>query len=92
MPRIHLIVRGRVQGVFYRTTAVERARDLGLTGWVRNLHDGGVELCAEGAADGLAILRSWCAHGPAGAGVRDVEEFKEAATGEFVEFDLRSDG
>ena len=91
MPRLHLRIRGRVQGVFFRASAVEQARDLGLTGWIRNRHDGSIELVAEGTGDTLAVLRSWCAHGPAGANVREVEELKAAATGEFVEFRVRSD-
>ncbi|HEV2908825.1 MAG TPA: acylphosphatase [Candidatus Eremiobacteraceae bacterium] len=91
MPRLHLRLRGRVQGVFFRTSAVEQARNLGLTGWIRNRFDGSIELVAEGNADSIAVMRSWCAHGPAGANVRDVEELKAGATGEFVEFRARSD-
>jgi acylphosphatase len=91
MPRLHLRIRGRVQGVFFRASAVEQARDLGLTGWIRNRYDGSIELVAEGTGDALAVLRSWCSHGPAGANVRDVEDLKATATGEFVEFRVRSD-
>lgn len=92
MPRVHLRVRGRVQGVFFRTSAVEQARDLGLTGWIRNRFDGSIEIVAEGNSDSLSVLRSWCSHGPPGANVRAVEETKGTATGEFVEFRVRSDG
>jgi acylphosphatase len=91
MPRMHLRVRGRVQGVFFRTTATEQARNLGLTGWVRNRFDGSIELVAEGSPEAIAAMRSWCAHGPPGATVRNVEEQKVVATGEFVEFRVRSD-
>jgi acylphosphatase len=91
MPRLHLRIRGRVQGVFFRVSAVEQARDLGLTGWIRNRYDGSIELVAEGTTDALAVLRAWCSHGPAGANVRDVEDLKATATGEFVEFRVRSD-
>lgn len=92
MPRLHLTIRGRVQGVLFRTSAAEQARNLGLTGWVRNRFDGSVEICAEGAPDALVILRSWCSHGPPGAHVRITDESKENATNEFVEFRVRSDG
>jgi len=90
--RIHLVVHGRVQGVFYRHSAAEFARQLGLKGWVRNRFDGSVEVLAEGPAESLAALRQWCARGPAGANVRSMEEIKEQETGEFAEFRIRSDG
>lgn len=62
-------MRGRVQGVGYRAGCCDRARNLGLGGWVRNLPDGSVEVEAEGTAEQLAELRLWCEHGPEGAGV-----------------------
>jgi len=92
MSRIHLVVHGRVQGVFYRHSAAEYARELGLKGWVRNLYDGSVEVLAEGLLEDLATFRQWCARGPAGANVRAMEEIKEKETGEFSEFRIRSDG
>ena len=92
MSRLHLVVHGRVQGVFYRHTAAEYARDLGLTGWVRNRFDGSVEIVAEGKAENLSTFRLWASRGPAGANVRNLEEIKEKETGEFVEFRIRSDG
>jgi acylphosphatase len=91
MPRLHLTVRGRVQGVFYRSTALERARDLGLKGWVRNRVDGSVELVAEGDGAAIAALRAWGVKGPPGAVVRSVEEKDEPETGEFTSFGVRGD-
>jgi acylphosphatase len=91
MPRLHLRVRGKVQGVFFRTSATEQARNLGLTGWIRNRFDGSIEVLAEGSPESISIMRSWCSHGPPGANVRNVEETKATATGEFVEFRVRSD-
>lgn len=67
-----MIVRGRVQGVGYRAGCLERARDLGLGGWVRNLDDGSVEVEAEGGAQQLTDLRLWCERGPTGAAVSGV--------------------
>lgn len=86
MPRLHVIARGMVQGVFFRVSAAEKARDLGLTGWVRNRPDGGVEVLAEGRAQGLESFKRWCAEGPPGAVVRKLEEFSGEATGEFASF------
>jgi acylphosphatase len=91
MPRLHLVVHGRVQGIFFRGSALELARELGLVGWVRNRLDGTVELLAEGDAAALAQMRAWCAKGPRGAVVRDVEEVDEPATGEFSSFGVRGE-
>jgi acylphosphatase len=91
MPRLHLVIHGRVQGIFFRGTALERARELGLTGWVRNRLDGTVELVAEGDAPGLAALKDWCAKGPRGAVVRKIDSFDEPETGEFSAFGVRGE-
>ncbi|HXW51809.1 MAG TPA: acylphosphatase [Candidatus Acidoferrales bacterium] len=86
MARAHLIVYGRVQGVFFRASAQETAQSLGLVGFVRNLPDGAVEIVAEGDPESLGRLRSWAAHGPAGAIVDSVDDIAEKATGEFRRF------
>jgi acylphosphatase len=86
MPRAHLIVRGRVQGVFFRASAQEAAQRWGLLGFVRNLSDGAVEIVAEGDPESLARLRSWATHGPAGAIVDSVDDIAEKETGEFHRF------
>ena len=62
--RARIVVRGRVQGVAYRASTQHKARELGLTGWVRNLEDGSVELEAQGAADVIDALQTWCHRGP----------------------------
>jgi acylphosphatase len=89
--RLHLIIHGRVQGIFFRGSALQLARELGLTGWVRNRLDGTVELVAEGDTAPLATLREWCAKGPRGAVVRSMEDLDEAATGEFTSFGVRGE-
>lgn len=66
-------VGGRVQGVFFRASARQRAEELGLTGWVRNCPDGGVEGLACGAPDALAMFRDWLWQGPEQARVTRVE-------------------
>jgi len=72
MRRVRAIVTGRVQGVCYRASTVDEARDRGLTGWVRNLADGSVELEAQGDEARVAGLLAWCAHGPPAARVTGV--------------------
>jgi acylphosphatase len=72
MRRVRAIVTGRVQGVAYRASTVEQARAHGLTGWVRNLADGSVELEAQGDDARVAALLAWCEHGPPAASVTGV--------------------
>ena len=67
------VVRGRVQGVFFRQSTVEQARALGLTGWVRNREDGCVEGAASGPPAALEQLRAWLRRGPPAARVEGVE-------------------
>lgn len=87
--RWHLRINGRVQGVSYRASCEEKARSLGLTGYVRNLPDGDVEVVAEGQPDGLQQLTDWCWQGPPAARTEDITIDKELASGEFEGFTTR---
>lgn len=87
--RLHLVVRGRVQGVFFRYSTEEEARMLGLKGWVRNRLDGAVEIVAEGRRRNLEILAAWAHQGPPYARVDHVEEEWLSPTGEFTDFRIR---
>jgi acylphosphatase len=71
--RARVVIRGRVQGVFFRVETRERARSLGLAGWVRNNPDGTVEAVFQGERDRVDSMLAWCRRGPAGAHVEDVE-------------------
>ncbi|HJL15076.1 MAG TPA: acylphosphatase [Sandaracinaceae bacterium LLY-WYZ-13_1] len=84
--RIHLVVRGRVQGVFFRASASREARQLGLTGYVKNRKDGAVELVAEGEEDQVKDFLSWAQHGPSTARVDKVETRWRSYTGEYPDF------
>jgi len=71
--RAHVFVSGKVQGVFYRATTRDRARDAGVDGWVRNLDDGRVEAVFEGPEPAVESMAEWCHEGSARARVDDVE-------------------
>ena len=68
-----IIVRGKVQGVWFRASAQQAANNLGLAGWVRNCSDGSVEIHAEGDKPGVEQFISWCRRGPALAEVSSVD-------------------
>lgn len=82
MRRVHVEVSGRVQGVFYRATCVERARELGLGGWVRNDSHGGVQAEFEGDDAAVDTIIDWCRLGPPTARVDGVQVRDEPLTGE----------
>lgn len=71
--RARVVIRGRVQGVFFRVETRERARSLGLAGWVRNNPDGTVEAVFQGDRDRVDSMLVWCRRGPAAAYVEGVE-------------------
>jgi acylphosphatase len=72
MKRAHVRVQGSVQGVFFRVETRDRARSLGVSGWVRNLQDGAVEAVFEGPEERVESMVDWCRRGPAGARVESV--------------------
>lgn len=74
---IHLVATGRVQGVYFRAWAKERAEALKLEGWVRNRRDGSVEMLISGAADAVARMLTSCREGPADAHVAEVRIIQE---------------
>lgn len=69
---IHCVVKGRVQGVFFRQSTMEKAQELGITGWVKNQSNGDVELVACGEEDNLDLLKQWLWKGPPNAHVDEV--------------------
>lgn len=86
--RFHLFIVGRVQGVFFRANTLKTARSLGLSGWVRNLADGRVEVVLEGAAEAAGKMLDWCHSGTPPAQVDQVECREETPTGIFSDFDI----
>jgi acylphosphatase len=71
--RARAVIRGRVQGVFFRAETRDRARSLGLSGWVRNVPDGTVEAVFEGDRERIESILGWCRQGPALAQVDEVQ-------------------
>jgi acylphosphatase len=79
---VHVTISGRVQGVGFRYSALQRARSRGVGGWVRNNADGTVEAVFEGEPEAVDALVTWCRRGPAGARVDDVRVELEVPIGE----------
>ena len=87
--RLHIIVHGQVQGIFFRATAKEKAVQMGISGWIRNNSDGTVEGVFEGEEKSLKEILVFCRHGPSLAKVEEVKEKWRECTNEFRSFDIR---
>lgn len=80
--RTHVFVSGRVQGVFYRASTRDAARERGVDGWVRNLDDGRVEAVFEGPRPDVEEMVEWCHTGSTAADVEDVDATYDDPEGE----------
>lgn len=87
--RVHLLISGEVQGVFFRANTRHTANELGVKGWVRNLMDGRVEIVAEGRKPALDRLIEYCRKGPEGSKVENIEIKWERPKNEFGDFEVR---
>jgi acylphosphatase len=86
--RAHVHISGRVQGVYFRQTTKNQAQNQGLTGWIRNVEDDGVEAVFEGEEAAVKALVEYCHHGPKGALVAKVSVDWEPFRGEFQNFSI----
>jgi acylphosphatase len=84
---IRIIVKGRVQGVFYRQSTHEKAREFGITGTVQNNPDDSVEIIATGEEEQLGKMKEWCKLGPPRAKVNSIKS-GEIPLKEFEEFTI----
>ncbi len=84
--RVHVLIEGRVQGVFFRASTRDEARARGLAGWVRNLADGRVEAVFEGDKAVVENMLAWCRKGPPYAYVDQVEEDWLPYQGDLTDF------
>ena len=87
--RAHVLIKGRVQGVFFRAETGSQAHRLGIVGWVRNRWDGRVEAVLEGEEKAVQKMITWCYKGPPAAIIEDVEVEWEDYKGEFTSFSIR---
>lgn len=90
--RVHVLVSGRVQGVFFRVGAQQKARELGLTGWAHNTIDGKVEIVCEGDKEHVEQFVAWCKEGTQPAKVERCEITREEYKEEFEDFQIREFG
>lgn len=86
----HLAISGRVQGVGFRFYMERKARELGITGWVRNRRDGSVESVVQGSAQAVEAVIAWARQGPSSAVVAEVKISE--GEGEFAGFEVRPTG
>ena len=89
MIRRHLVITGRVQGVFYRGWMVGQARALGIDGWVRNRADGSVEALVAGSPEAVEAIIARCRQGPSAARVEHVA-IDDAAPENLTGFEQRA--
>ena len=87
--RVHAIVHGRVQGVFFREFTKRKAQELGLEGWVKNLPDRTVETVFRGEADLVAVMIQWLYTGSPQSDVAEVDIKEEEPRDESVGFVIR---
>jgi acylphosphatase len=84
----HVRISGQVQGVFFRDSTRQKAEQLNLAGWVKNLPDGRVEAVFEGPSEKVREMVSWCAEGPQHASVEYVDTDFENAGGHLEGFEV----
>ena len=87
--RAHIFISGRVQGIFFRQNTQKKAQKLGVTGWVKNLSDGRVEIVCEGEKEKVEEIVKWAKRGPILAKVNGLDVEWQEYRGEFNNFEIR---
>ena len=87
--RAHIFVSGIVQGVFFRASVKERAQDMGLRGWVKNLEDGRVEIVFEGKKEKIQEIIDWIKSEPGMWKIENIQLEWQTFRGEFDGFEIR---
>jgi acylphosphatase len=88
LERAHVKISGQVQGVFFRDSTRQKAEELGLAGWVKNVPDGRVEALVEGPSERVREMLRWCEEGPQRASVENVDIDFENAGGDLAGFEV----
>ncbi len=88
MAQAHVEITGTVQGVFYRANAQDKAKELNLAGYVKNLSDGSVEALVQGEKAGIEAFIEWCKQGPPSADVENVEVEWQDTTKTYNSFEI----
>jgi acylphosphatase len=87
--RFHVFISGKVQGVFFRYSTIEKAKELGLLGWVKNLNDGRVEAIIQGDREVVQKMIEWLKRGPRFARVKNLIFEEEKYVEEFTNFERK---
>ena len=89
MFKIRVMISGDVQGVFFRISTQDKARELELTGWVKNIFNNAVEILAEGDREKLSLFTGWLQLGPPNATIDKISiEWEESSVKEFSSFEI----
>lgn len=89
MKRIHVLITGKVQGIFFRASTRRKAMDLDIKGWIKNLDNGMVEAVFEGKDEAIKEMVEFCRKGPFGAKVNEIDIKEETYKNEFEFFEIR---
>lgn len=89
MKTVRAIVTGRVQGVWFRAHTRDKARELGVAGYARNLPNGNVEIVAQGESAQVEALMNWARSGPPMAEVTDIEVIETVPEADYRTFEIR---
>ena len=88
MDRVHLHISGRVQGVFFRMSTRQKAKELNISGYVQNISDGRVEIVAEGRGRDIESFVVWCRRGPPEAEVSSLQVQYKPVSNRFTDFEI----
>jgi len=86
---VHVVISGRVQGVWFRANTKQKAEQLGVTGWVKNTADGKVEAIFEGDKKHIQEMIDWCHQGPPSAQIEQVEITEQSLSNGFDGFSIK---